>query len=308
VAFDLFSGLECFSMRKGLTSAALLAVALSTGACSSAYTELFFTHGWTVDGDFERAKAAKAPEGSFNEHLRQKYLVLAQLERDEYDWMDAAYFARKSGAAGNGEKVLPAIPVDDAFWEPDPAVPSLQQARADLLSVLDGGARDKFPDLASTAQTMYDCWVQEQEENWQLDEIAACRKGFEDAMAAMRKPAEKKAEPVEPPAQDYLVFFDFDKSAIRDDAASILDKVMKARAALGTQKVDLIGHADRSGADKYNQKLSERRAASVKTWLTGKGIDVKQITSAGKGESDPRVPTPDGVREQENRRVEIHLK
>lgn len=298
-------------MRKGLTAAALLAAVLATGACSGPYAELFFTHGWTVDGDFERAKAAKATEGSFNEHLRVKYLALAQMERDEYDWMDAAYFARKAGAAGMNEKVLPALPVDDAFWEPNPAVPALQAARADLLSVLDGGARDKFPDLASTAQTMYDCWVQEQEENWQFDEIAACKKGFEDAMAAMRKPAEpakKAAEPVEPPAQDYLVFFDFDKSAVREDAASILEKVMKARAALGTEKVDLVGHADRSGADKYNQKLSERRAASVKGWLTGKGVGAGQITTAGKGESDPRVPTPDGVREQENRRVEIHLK
>ncbi|MEO5336539.1 MAG: OmpA family protein [Magnetospirillum sp. WYHS-4] len=298
-------------MHKGLTLAALVAASVVTGACSGPYLELLVTHGWTVDGDFERARAAKAPEGSFNEHLRVKYLALADLERAEYDWMDAAYFARNAGRAGKGELVLPALPVDDAFWEPNPAVPELTKARGELLSALNGGGREKFPDLASTAQTMFDCWVQEQEENWQFDEIAACRKGFEDAMAAMRKPAEppkKAAEPVEPPAQDYLVFFDFDKANVREDAASILDKMMKAREALGLKAMALIGHADRAGADAYNQRLSERRAASIKNWLTAKGVPAANMTTVGKGEADPRVKTPDGVREQENRRVEIHLK
>lgn len=297
-------------MRKIMALAAVFAAPLVLGACGGPYLELLVTHGWTVDGDFERAKAAKAADGSFNEHLRVKYLALAQLERDEYDWMDAAYFARRAGDAGKGEKVLPAIPVDDVFMEPESAVAELVAARGELLSVLDGGARDKFADLASTAQTMYDCWVQEQEENHQFDEIAACKKGFWDAMNAMKKPPEmpKKAEPVEPLARDYLVFFDFDKSNIRADAASILEKVMKARETLGSKDTALIGHADRSGADTYNQKLSEHRAATVRDWLVKKGLPKTGISAVGKGESDPRVPTPDGVREQENRRVEIHLK
>jgi len=87
--------------------------------------------------------------------------------------------------------------------------------------------------------------------------------------------------------------------------------VLRAGAArrLGAERVvELVGYTDRSGADRYNQALSERRAMAVRNYFGGQGVVVQQMTSIGKGETDPRVPTPDGVREQENRRVEIRLR
>lgn len=293
-------------MKKALIHSALVAFALGTVSCTGPYLELLATHGWTVDGDFARARAAHAPEGSFNEHLRVKYLAMAEVERAEFDWMDAANFARQAESAGNGRTVLPALPAGDVFMLPSSTLPDLNDARSRLLAVLETGGRERFADLASTAQVMYDCWVQEQEENHQFDEISACRKGFEDAMAAMREPV-KPVVHVEPPARDYMVFFDFDKSAIRTDATSILDKVLGARKNLSATTVSLVGHADRAGADKYNQALSERRAGAVKKWLVEHGLPAAAVSAAGKGESDPRVATPDGIREPENRRVEIHI-
>ena len=65
------------------------------------------------------------------------------------------------------------------------------------------------------------------------------------------------------------------------------------------------GHADRSGSAQYNIGLSERRNASTRAYLTARGIPDGNITSQGFGESQPRVPTADGVRELQNRRVEI---
>jgi outer membrane protein OmpA-like peptidoglycan-associated protein len=67
----------------------------------------------------------------------------------------------------------------------------------------------------------------------------------------------------------------------------------------------LAGYADRSGSVPYNIGLSERRNASTTNYLTGKGIPATAITSKGFGEANPRVPTADGVRELQNRRVEI---
>jgi len=67
----------------------------------------------------------------------------------------------------------------------------------------------------------------------------------------------------------------------------------------------LAGYTDRSGTPKYNLGLSQRRNASVQTYLTGKGIPASAISAQAFGEANPRVPTADGVRELQNRRVEI---
>ena len=71
--------------------------------------------------------------------------------------------------------------------------------------------------------------------------------------------------------------------------------------------VQLVGHADRSGSDSYNQALSEQRVQSVKQVLVAKGIDAARVSGVGRGESDPLVPTPDGVRERQNRRVVVTI-
>jgi OOP family OmpA-OmpF porin len=103
----------------------------------------------------------------------------------------------------------------------------------------------------------------------------------------------------------YIVFFDWDRSDITPEAATILDNAVSAYRNCGTASVMLAGHADRSGAARYNQGLSERRNASVRQYLTGRGIPGGVISSQGFGETQPRVPTADGVRELQNRRVEI---
>ena len=69
--------------------------------------------------------------------------------------------------------------------------------------------------------------------------------------------------------------------------------------------VMVAGHADRSGSAKYNQGLSERRAVSVQGYLTERGVPEESISTQGFGEEQNRVPTADGVRELQNRRVEI---
>jgi OOP family OmpA-OmpF porin len=119
------------------------------------------------------------------------------------------------------------------------------------------------------------------------------------------EPEDEVAE-AEPPARDYLVFFDFDKTDIRPDAASILDRVAQGVFTVGSSSIALVGHADASGPATYNQWLSERRAFAVREYLLGKGI-AADVIAKGRGEQDPRVDTNDGVEEQENRRVEIRI-
>jgi outer membrane protein OmpA-like peptidoglycan-associated protein len=103
----------------------------------------------------------------------------------------------------------------------------------------------------------------------------------------------------------YIVFFDWNRAEITPEAATILDGAVQAYANCGTVPVMLAGYADRSGGVKYNLGLSARRDTAVQNYLTGRGIPASAISSHAFGEANPRVPTRDGVRELQNRRVEI---
>lgn len=103
----------------------------------------------------------------------------------------------------------------------------------------------------------------------------------------------------------YIVFFEWDRSDITGEAAGILDNAAAAYGDCGSAQVMLAGHADKSGAPAYNVGLSERRNASVRAYLGGKGISDGVIATQAFGEGSPRVETADGVRELQNRRVEV---
>ena len=84
-------------------------------------------------------------------------------------------------------------------------------------------------------------------------------------------------------------------------AAEVVDAWREGRPA----KVMLAGHADRAGSESYNMALSERRAQTVAAALVARGVPADALDVKWFGESQPRVPTPDGQREPQNRRVEI---
>ena len=101
------------------------------------------------------------------------------------------------------------------------------------------------------------------------------------------------------------MFFDWDKSDITPEASTILDNAITAYGNCGRASVMLAGHADKSGSASYNVGLSQRRADAVRAYMTGRGISDGVISTEAFGESRPRVDTADGVRELQNRRVEI---
>ena len=103
----------------------------------------------------------------------------------------------------------------------------------------------------------------------------------------------------------YIVFFDWDKSNIRPDAATILDNAAAQYANCGNARVMLAGHADKSGAASYNVGLSQRRNSEVRGYLETKGVPGGVIATEAFGETAPLVQTADGVRENQNRRVEV---
>ena len=125
-------------------------------------------------------------------------------------------------------------------------------------------------------------------------------------------PPEPVAPPPPPPPAEvvcspgpFIVFFEWDKSDITPEAASILDNAVTQYQSCGNAQVMVAGYTDTSGTAKYNSGLSQRRADGVKAYLSSHAIPEGVISTEAFGETRPRVETADGVREVQNRRVEV---
>src|SRR3954454_7225252 len=122
------------------------------------------------------------------------------------------------------------------------------------------------------------------------------------------KPAPEKPKPVAEKitfAADVL--FDFDKSVIKPEGHSKLDDLAGKAKGVNLEVVIAIGHADSIGSDAYNQRLSVRRAESVKAYLVSKGIEANRIYTEGKGKKQPVADNKTREGRAKNRRVEIEV-
>lgn len=107
-----------------------------------------------------------------------------------------------------------------------------------------------------------------------------------------------------PYCRDYAAFFDFDSAAIKEDAEHVVCALVRDIGRRDV-RISLTGHADRAGSAAYNMALSLRRARAVKEALVREGIPAERVAVHGRGETQPLILTADGVREPQNRRVEL---
>ncbi|GMQ96957.1 MAG: hypothetical protein BMS9Abin15_0643 [Gammaproteobacteria bacterium] len=140
------------------------------------------------------------------------------------------------------------------------------------------------------------------------------KKGMGPANCGGKKAMSKKAKSAKPAKPSKIVIdadflFDFDKSNIKPNAATVLDDAAsKIRGVLSyINNITVTGHTDSTGPEAYNQGLSERRANSVKDYLTSKGVPANKITTVGMGESQPRADNGTRAGRAQNRRVEIDI-
>jgi hypothetical protein len=116
------------------------------------------------------------------------------------------------------------------------------------------------------------------------------------------------AAPAPAPSRTYLVFFDWDKADLTDRARQIIGEAAQNSTRVQLTRIECNGYTDTSGTPAYNQKLSLRRAQNVAAELVRDGVPQNAITIQGFGDTHLLVPTGQGVREPQNRRVEIILK
>ncbi len=266
---------------------------------------------------------ANAVGNAFTQKLAEEYKNYVNRELKTYDdHADAEHFARKGLAAARGDMVMPE-PVSD--WNIKPGyAEELIVARSRLVNVMALGARETQPELSAFAQTRFDCWIEEQEENFQADKISACQSQFMDSLGQLESVAPQAPAPapepafVEAPAFDvnpaepmrvenakYIVFFDFDQSSLNSGAQSIIDAAAEEAKSRQLTTINLVGHTDTSGSRDYNQRLSMKRANAVRDAMTQRGVDTNLLSVNHRGEDELMVNTADDVREPANRRTEI---
>ncbi|MEC7570809.1 MAG: OmpA family protein, partial [Pseudomonadota bacterium] len=159
--------------------------------------------------------------------------------------------------------------------------------------------------------------LQEQEENFQPENINACRDRFNANLAqlkgALTTAAATTAATAPAPATmrsaSYTVYFRFDSDRLSDKAKAIVSKAGKEASAMTVDKIVIDGYADRTGGEDYNVKLSGRRADRVAGWLVGlvPASLRSKISTRLHGEDNLAVQTSDGTRNAANRRAVIHI-
>jgi outer membrane protein OmpA-like peptidoglycan-associated protein len=285
-------------MKTIIRSALMAGTIAVLSACGVIHPEAFNKSAMTAP------PAPSASATTFQRSLAQGYSSFGNWEYQQADFRDTKYFFDKAKAAGAGQNVPPTNPSErrirnEFLTELNPAYTRLTSALATP------GALETSAIPLSTAQVYYDCWAEQAEEGFQFDHIAYCKQGFETAMGQLAKPA--AAAPAATTARPFLIFFDWDRYNITDSARPTLNEISNTIKANPNANVRIAGHADRSGPDAYNLALSRRRADAVMTALQQQGLQRNRATVEYFGEARPLVETADGVREPQNRRVEVTI-
>lgn len=245
------------------------------------------------------------PTGSeFQQALAKEYLQFSAVEESNYNWGNSWHFADKGLTAAYGHDVGPENVAD---WNvPDDKKPALEEARDSLLSALKPDIVSAQPLLAARAYRYFDCWVAREQDGWQQAQIDECRQGFAAALEELNTtPAQVADAGVD--TTSYLVFFEWNRASLSKSGSKVVADVVDSLSGQEGYEVILNGHTDTTGLERFNLTLSKKRAETVARALEKGGIAAEAIKIFAFGESDPRVPTADGVDEPQNRRVEIFI-
>jgi OmpA-OmpF porin, OOP family len=264
---------------------AIIAVSmLALGACSSR-------------GVVNEAVSAKPASTEFNRDLQANYSALATSELSQADHGDAKHFAMKSLDASAGKAVAPDAVKGRGL---DPAnAKELEDARGRLVAALNSPNAASSPALAAQAQTSFDCWLEQQEEGWQYDDIAKCKNGFETAMTSLTAP--KAAAAPATPTSEKVVYFKFDSEELIPSSQSELTTLIDEVKLKKPKTIQIISYTDLSGTKEYNAKLATLRGQSIEDKFRSAGPEVIRVDA--RGAVDPVVDTMQP--NQENRRAVI---
>jgi len=278
-------------MRLRISAVTLLAGASLLAGCGAFESQRIYDQA-----------ANASPQGdAFHQSLYAGYLEHATYEQTKMmDYPHAIFHAQKAQAAARGETPQPSQVSD---WKlPADKVDEATQARSRLVAAEAGAGAQSNPEAAGRAQSFFDCWMEQQQENFQPRDIAYCRNGFYKNLEAIEIKSQQMPEVI---ALSADVLFDFDKATIRNEFKPELDRIADMLVKETNTQILVWGFTDTAGPAAYNLKLSERRAEAVAAYLESKGVARDRMSLKGWGETNLAVQTPDNTPNAQNRRVEI---
>lgn len=258
------------------------------------------------------------PTGSpFQTYLAREYLDFAEDEADQYDWYDSAYFARKGLKAAKGIETLPESPGE---WGIDAkSLTELNEARGRLMKLLSSGITQTHPEESAKMQFFFDCWVEQQEEGWQVEHISYCREHLYNMMDNVFGATPKAATAITPhpegtpPTGDDVIlqtketkpviYFDNGSSELNEQAKRTVSNIISGLKDKKVTAITLNGYADKTGNEDANMVLSKKRAQTVKKAFADAGFDEKSITIFAFGEE--QGASGDKNKSAEGRYVEV---
>lgn len=234
----------------------------------------------------------------------REYKRLAYFESEVMkDRESASVYSKKAIEATHGKLPVPGITrkIDDQMTRAE-----VEAAYGQLAALMAVGADRVAPQATGQALARLDCWAEQAAEGNQAQHIALCRDGYRDyaVQAALALKAAGVAGATIP-LRNYTVTFPSGSSEPAAGANAVLDAAAKAALADSRTRIVLGGHTDRYGSAKTNLRISEMRAKHVERLLIARGVPASRISTIGFGETYPTTVTPDGERNDSNRRVEI---
>ena len=274
---------------------AALALLCMLTACDSTHSLNTLRTVSPTGDDYQKALAA-----SYRDYAEQKVA--------HYDWATSKYFADKGLMAAYGRDITPE---DPAQWGlPGNLVREFNDAREKLIQAV-AANRSTQPEMSAAAVVAYDRWLELEHNQWNGAAIEEQRDAF---FAILTKLSETHTATVDTPttttpveSTSTILYFPLNDDRLGDSAQAALAELVRYVQSAGNVTVNINGHADHVGSDDYNMDLSTRRARFVVQALKAAGVPEKIMSYFAFGESDPAVPTADGVAEPKNRRVEIFI-
>lgn len=251
---------------------------------------------------------APVADDPYQAALAEGYKNFAEAKVANYDWWTSKYFADKGLMAAYGRDTQPE---EAKNWDiPKTLQPEFDDARSKLIAAV---AENKTtqPALAAAAVVTYDRWVEVQNNKWDVAKIEETKDAFYVALTKLTEAHTGEAATAIPAAPvestSTVLYFPLDSDKLGDSATAALSELVRYVKSAGNVSVSINGHADRAGSETYNMDLSQRRARFVMHALEAAGVSADIMKYFAFGESDPAVPTEDGVPEPKNRRVEIFI-
>ena len=283
--------------------AAFVLAACTGGPNFDSIGDKFANRGAAGDA-IARAESMSAPAGAMESAAYEAYLGHAQYEyNDMQDFTDTIFHSEKAIAAASGGSVMPQQPSARRLT-PEHAA-EMGEVYQRLMAAVQGEPGQRLPATAGRAVADFDCWLEQQEENFQPDDIAGCRDAVYAALAELEAPVEEALPDRISLSADVL--FDFDKAEIKPEFTAEIDAAAELLLANPDVTVRIDGHTDSIGTEEYNQGLSERRAEAVAAYLEAAGVSRDRMTVAGFGETQPVASNDTAEGRALNRRVEIDL-